>query len=39
MLCGEDDNFILKALLEMSKVIGVPNEGDIGKKRGRERTG
>ena len=37
MQCGEHDNFILKALPEMSKGIGVQHEGGYGGKK-REQT-
>jgi len=33
MQCGEHDNFILKALPEMSKGIGVQHEGGYGEKK------
>jgi hypothetical protein len=39
MQCGDHDNFILKALPEMSKGIGVKHEGGYGEKECRGRVG
>ena len=39
MQCGEHDDFILKALPEMSKGIGVQHEGGYGEKGSRRRVG